>query len=106
MTNQIGAQLPQPDRLRGWLTFSSLPDDLQKTEDETRWADMREHAAAVRPVTATELALLEHLGYDTSRVTQTVVHGRHRCWPTLEPARSADQRRTLQRLGYTDQLPQ
>ncbi|HCS59063.1 MAG TPA: hypothetical protein DIW80_19465 [Gordonia polyisoprenivorans] len=102
---QIGPQLAQPDRIRGWLVFGHLPPDLQKSEDQTRWADMRERAAPVRPVTGAEILLLEHLGYDTTRVTQTVVHGRHRCWPTLELPRTRKQANALRKLGYTDPIP-
>lgn len=103
---EIGTQLPQPDRLRGWLVFDHLPAELQRIEDQTRWADMRERGQRVRPVTGTELLLLEHLGHDTSRVTQTVVYGRHRSWPTLEDApRPRSQRKYLRDNGYTDNLP-
>jgi hypothetical protein len=35
----IGEQYPQPDK-RGWLVFTSLPDDLQRAEDSTQFADV------------------------------------------------------------------
>ena len=101
----IGAQLRQPDRLRGWLVFDHLPPDMQTAEDETRYADMRITSARVRPATATELALLAHLGYDTSGVTQTVADGRYRFWPTLEDGPlTTGARANLLARGYTDPL--
>ncbi len=96
MPDTIGNQLPQPDRIRGWLVFDHLPADLQKAEDSTRFADAGalhtignpighvgggityRPSRLVRTVTGAELILLEHLGYDTAKVTQTVVRGRHR----------------------------
>jgi hypothetical protein len=39
MTDQIGAQYPQPDP-RGWLVFHGLPQDLQRAEDSTQYADI------------------------------------------------------------------
>lgn len=101
----IGSQLPMPDH-RGWLTFDALPDDLRRAEDSTRWCDY-ESPKLVRPVTATELVLLEHLGYDTSPVTQTVCRHRNRSWPVLEATpRTPEERKILRSAGYTDALPQ
>lgn len=124
MPDTIGNQLPQPDRIRGWLVFDHLPDDLQKAEDSTRFADAGAlhtignpigHVGGgityrpnrlVRTVTGTELILLEHLGYDTAKVTQTVVRGRHRSWPCLEDTpRPPEERTRLKEAGYTDHLP-
>ena len=120
--DEIGQQLPQPDPLRGWLVFDHLPDHLQRAEDTTRMADSggvnTGHALShvgigvvtsrrVRPVTGTEILLLEHLGHDTTHVTQTVVAGRHRSWPCLESTRrTTQQAKALRDAGYTDPIPQ
>jgi hypothetical protein len=39
MSDTIGEQYPQPDA-RGWLVFHGLPDDLQRAEDSTQYADL------------------------------------------------------------------
>lgn len=104
MTDAIGKQLPQPDH-RGWLTFEHLPDHLLRAQDSTRWNDY-ENPKLVRPVTDTELVLLQHLGYDTSGVTQTVCRHRHRSWPCLESTpRTPEERKILRAAGYADALP-
>jgi hypothetical protein len=91
MTDTIGAQLPQPDP-RGWLTFESLPDDLQRAEDSTAAADFdhrRFGRVIQRPATAAERTLLEHLGYEvptplTTHVRYLTESVRNRRWPALE----------------------
>ena len=91
MTDAIGNQLPQPDP-RGWLTFESLPDDLQRAEDSTAAADFdrrRFGRTIQRPATAAERTLLEHLGYEvpdplTTQVRYLTESVRNRSWPALE----------------------
>ena len=91
MTDSIGNQLPQPDP-RGWLVFSSLPDDLQRAEDSTAAADFDRRLFSrtiQRPATDTERLLLEHLGYPVPTELTTYVRYltesvRHRSWPALK----------------------
>ena len=100
----IGAQIP--DRYRGWLCFTALPDDLQRAEDATLAHDNRDLLDPVhcpewhwyrhnnrpcfdRPATDTEKTLLAHLGFTVpddlkthvDRITPSV---RRRRWPVLE----------------------
>jgi hypothetical protein len=103
MTDQIGAQYPQPDP-RGWLVFDSLPAELQRAEDATQHADYSRadgYGAPLqhdwesgiwffeRPATDTERTLLQHLGYTlpdklTTRVDYATETLRRRTWPQLE----------------------
>lgn len=100
-------QLPQPD-VRGWLTFTGLPSDVQAAEDATAAADFDRsqtgagvkfefnHSALLgrvrcfrRPATDTERHLLAQLGYQVPDELDTLVHHftrgvRHRFWPDLE----------------------
>jgi hypothetical protein len=76
----IGAQ--RPNDPRGWLLFDSLPDDLQRAEDATLYADHQRIREDVllpyifnRAATDTERTLLTHLGYDLPGDLQTRV-----CW--------------------------
>ncbi|MBN7304339.1 hypothetical protein IUQ79_20800 [Mycobacteroides abscessus subsp. bolletii] len=88
---------------RGWLTFSHLPDELQRAEDATqaadfvRWSDSQAHSRVYfgipfdRPATATERVLLEYLGYQLPEALTTIVNYpasgggiRQRRWPALE----------------------
>ena len=94
----VGPQLAQPDP-RGWLVFGWLPENLQKAEDATQFADyerFRERAsgdalgrgAFHRAATSTERQLLQHLGYELPEHVHTYVtyltNGvRHRYWPQL-----------------------
>lgn len=91
MTDQIGAQHPQPDP-RGWLVFDHLPAMLQAAEDARAAADVDRLAGGAfeRPATATERLLLEHLGHDLTEhpelVTKVQARGvRRRSWPELDP---------------------
>lgn len=103
----VGAQYPQPDR-RGWLAFHGLPNELQNAEDATQAADYQRRTSPktrwstesdpetrkavwyfTRPATATERALLDHLGYTVPIDLQTRVQFhtetlRQRRWPQLE----------------------
>jgi len=91
MTDTIGNQLPQPDP-RGWLVFTSLPDDLQRAEDSTAAADFDRRRFGLvlqRPATDAERTLLGHLGYDlpadlTTHISYTSWSTRNRRWPQLE----------------------
>ena len=89
---------PQLDRAaagtdpRGILVSHWLPYDLQRLEDSRADADraVLKPRGFERDATATERALLEHLGYGPlpTELT-TVVHYRsvgcrHRSWPQLE----------------------
>ena len=91
MTDQIGAQLPQPDP-RGWLVFDHLPADLQNAEDSRAAADYdrsKDQQRFTRPATEAECTLLAHLGFVIPTVLDTHVQYdtpaiRTRRWPTLE----------------------
>ena len=92
MTDTIGNQLSQPDPL-GWLVFDHLPYAIQLAEDSTQAADRERGIAFERPATATERALLAHLGHAesaelpddlTTHVRWTTVGVRNRRWPQLE----------------------
>lgn len=79
------------DDVRGWLTFvKPLPDPLQNAEDSTLTADFdSRHRNRTRPATATERALLAHLGYALPDELVTVINYvtvtiRRRTWPQLE----------------------
>jgi hypothetical protein len=79
---------------RGVCTFEYLPDDLQRAEDSTNFADhdrrILKPRGFTRPATDTERALLEHLGYGPlpeellTSVTFKSRSVRHRAWPALE----------------------
>lgn len=101
-------QFPQPDP-RGVLALTGLTDDVQAAEDATAIADLdrltHRHSSVTwgrfyseqdgkklrgftRPITRTERALLDALGYDADALTTTYVHHRtrgtrFRWWPTL-----------------------
>jgi hypothetical protein len=89
----VGAQFPQPDP-RGWLIFETLPADLQTAEDARAVADYdRAHEGYsgrfTRSATATERALLAHLGHTVPDELTTYVEYptegiRRRYWPALE----------------------
>jgi hypothetical protein len=92
VSDTIGNQLPQPDP-RGWLAFDApLPDALQRAEDSTQAADFdhrRFGRKILRPATAAERTLLQHLGYElpehlTTAVSFKSTSCRHRSWPQLE----------------------
>jgi hypothetical protein len=80
---------------RGWLAFAApLPDYLQRAEDSTAVND-RDAARLLNPrgrtraATPTEVALLQHLGYQVPDGLETVVSWpsracRRRTWPELE----------------------
>ncbi|MDW5612079.1 hypothetical protein [Mycolicibacterium sp. D5.8-2] len=96
-----------PDDPRGWLTFTApLPDDLQRGEDSTQYADFHpekvtwQYEAATgtdyftRPATDTEKTLLGLLGYTvpgdlTTRVSFPSPLVRRRRWPALETQQEA-----------------
>ena len=78
---------------RGWLVFEWLPDDMQRLEESRAAADFDHRHVKPRgwerPATPTEIALLEHLGYDIPPELVTVVKYitkacRNRRWPALE----------------------
>lgn len=76
---------------RGILTFAYLPDELQRLEDSRADADraVLKPRGFERDATATERALLEHLGYVLPAELTTVVRYptvgvRQRRWPQLE----------------------
>jgi hypothetical protein len=81
------------DDVRGWLTFSSLGDELQRQEDATQNADYerrhwRPSVARIRPATSAERVLLENLGFTLPESLTTVVRYpsggvRKREWPAL-----------------------
>lgn len=88
---EIGAQVPDP--YRGWLCFTSLPDDLQRAEDATLAHDNQDCRSAARcydrPATEAERTLLAHLGFDlpdelTTHVDRLTSSVRRRRWPALE----------------------
>ena len=91
----VGPQLPQPDP-RGWLVFQWLPLEVQRLEDSRQMADFEEadnHRGMwarpwTRPATATERALLEHLGHTVpAELTTTIDYSagiRRRRWLQLE----------------------
>lgn len=91
----VGPQLAADD-IRGWLTFKTLPDAVQKAEDARQFADWESSRARprfTRTATPTERALLEHLGYDLTAYgadnelrTHITFFGplRNRRWPQLE----------------------
>lgn len=97
----IGPQLVNDKR--GWLTFAWLPENLQKSEDATQFADHerfgeRASGDAVgrgrfnRAATSAERTLLQHLGYQLPEHLWTVVDYpaagiRYRRWPLLETQR-------------------
>lgn len=63
---------------RGWLTFSALPDELQRRMDESANADYerrhwRPSVARTRPATSAERLLLAHLGFTVPSDLETVV---------------------------------
>ncbi|CAM2885091.1 hypothetical protein BST27_08195 [Mycobacterium intermedium] len=92
----IGPQVPNDPR--GWLVFESLPPELQRAEDATQYHDFQRHGRPqridgkwvwVRPATATERELLEHLGFELPDELETHVEWktetlRRRTWPALE----------------------
>lgn len=99
MTTTIAGVGPQLERAaagndpRGWLVFSSLPDDLQRAEDSTNFADhdrrILKPRGFTRPATSAEITLLEHLGHTVPEGLQTTVtwptkSERRRRWPALE----------------------
>jgi hypothetical protein len=56
------------DDVRGWLTFSHLPDELQRQMDATQNADherrhWRPSVSHIRAATTAERLLLTHLGF-------------------------------------------
>jgi hypothetical protein len=68
MPDTIGEHFGWDDP-RGWLTFSALPDDLQRQMDQTQNADYerrhwRPSVPRIRPATDAERLLLTHLGFD------------------------------------------
>jgi hypothetical protein len=83
----------KPDHRRGYLVFTRLPDSAQRAEDATAMADLenRHYRSVVqrkRPATATEKALLAHLGHTVPENLETTVRWlsngvRNRSWPTL-----------------------
>jgi hypothetical protein len=83
----------RPDHRRGHLVFTSLPDAVQRAEDATAMADYENrHFRAVvtrtRPASATEKALLTHLGHQVPANLTTTVRWlsngvRNRSWPKL-----------------------
>ncbi|GAA1225116.1 hypothetical protein [Mycolicibacterium alvei] len=87
----IGEHQPCPKR--GVLVFASLPPAVQNAEDSRQEADYRNRhwrASVVteRPATATERALLTHLGYAVPTVVHTRVQWlsdgvRRRTWPQI-----------------------
>ena len=88
----IGAH--RPDHRRGYLVFTSLPDVEQRAEDSTAYADHEAtdrgvpSATCTRAATATEKALLAHLGHTVPNDLRTVVRWlsngvRNRSWPML-----------------------
>lgn len=87
----IGAHRPCP--ARGVLVFDSLPPDVQNAEDSRADADYRgrhwrSNVTTERPATATERALLAHLGYtvpaDLHTRVQWLTDGvRRRTWPQI-----------------------
>lgn len=88
--NMIGAH--RVDDPRGWLIFESLPNELQRLEDQRQAADHARLRNGVtgftRPATPTERTLLEHLGYEVPEVLHTQVLWlsagvRSRTWPAL-----------------------
>lgn len=64
--------------VRGWITFSGLPNELQRQLDQTQADDyQRRHwrpsVARVRPSTPAEKLLLAHLGFSVpTNLTTTV----------------------------------
>lgn len=88
----IGAHRPCPKR--GVLVFDGpLPPDVQNAEDSRADADFRgrhwrSSVTTERPATATERALLAHLGYELPEVLHTRVQWltdgvRRRTWPQI-----------------------
>ncbi|WP_131813663.1 hypothetical protein [Mycolicibacterium fortuitum] len=87
----IGEHQPCPKR--GVLIFSSLPPQVQNAEDSCQEADYRNRhwrasVTTERPATATERALLAHLGYSVPTVlharVQWLTDGvRRRTWPQI-----------------------
>lgn len=87
----IGAHRPCP--ARGVLVFDHLPLDVQNAEDSRQEADhrnrhWRSNVATERPATATERALLEHLGYELPADLHTTVRWltdgvRRRTWTQI-----------------------
>ncbi|PQE01401.1 hypothetical protein CYL16_04780 [Mycobacterium sp. EPG1] len=96
-----------PDDPRGWLTFTALlPDELQRGEDSTQYADFHPDNVTwrydtatgsdyfTRPATDTEKTLLGALGYTvpddlTTRVSFPSPLVRRRRWPALETTQEA-----------------
>ena len=89
----VGPQI-QDNGARGWTAFEYLPSDLQNAEDSTLENDhsqrhWRRSVVREREASATERALLEHLGYQlpaqlTTRVAWLSAGVRNRRWPQLE----------------------
>jgi hypothetical protein len=87
----IGAHRPCP--ARGVLVFDSLPPDVQDAEDSRQEADYRNRhwgsrVSTERPASATERALLAHLGYELPTTLHTRVQWlsdgvRRRTWPQI-----------------------
>jgi hypothetical protein len=80
---------------RGWLVFDGLlPEPYAGAEDSTAvcdrdYARQRNPRPYTRPATSTEVALLQHLGYDTPDDLETTVSWpskscRRRRWLALE----------------------
>ena len=100
----VGPQLNQPDP-RGWLVFAWLPENLQKAEDVTQFADHERfhhrasgdalgRGAFSRAATSAERQLLQHLGYALPEHVHTHVDYptpgvRHRSWPQLKDQQPA-----------------
>jgi hypothetical protein len=66
------------DDVRGWLTFSELPAEIQRQMDATQNADYerrhwRPSVHRVRPATDAEKLLLTYLGFNVPSDLETVV---------------------------------
>jgi hypothetical protein len=86
--------------LRGWLTFSGLPDEIQRQLDQTANFDWEHrdwlHRPRTRPATPAERLLLTWLGFGVPPNLDTVVRyisgSVRRCeWPQLEQQREGMQ---------------
>lgn len=82
--------------LRGWLTFSGLPEEIQRQLDQTANFDWEHrhwlHRPRTRPSTSAERLLLTWLGFRLPPNLETVVRyisgSVRRCeWPQLEQQR-------------------
>lgn len=84
-----GMPAQRPNDPRGWLTFVDvIPEPWQSGEDSTLENDYQ-HRSRVRPATATERALLAHLGCTLPATLNTHVQFlsgtvRRRTWPDLD----------------------